>query len=148
MSETIRIEFTVHGHMPPKKDGAKSMWDKPVEAKRLVAMRRSALTAMRDANLLTRNISLHLLVHLGRDNSRSVGDLDNFITGVCDGLMAAHQQAALDELWAAPELQDIHPHRSIAIEDDSEVMEIDARKIAGPPSEPWYKVVLEGETTP
>jgi hypothetical protein len=47
-----------------------------VEAKRLVAMRQSALTAMRDANLLTRNISLHLLVHLGRDNSRSVGDLE------------------------------------------------------------------------
>ena len=148
MGETIRVEFTVQGHMPPKKDGAKSMWDKPVEATRLAAMRRSALTAMRDVNPLSRNISLHLEVHLGRDNSRSVGDLDNFITGVCDGLMAAHRRAALDELWAAPELKDIHPRRPISIEDDSEVMEISARKIAGPIGEPWYRVVLEGETTP
>ena len=140
-----RIEFTVKGELPPKKDGAKSMWDKPTEARRLVALRMSALAAMGELIPFQKNIRLVLEIYIGPENSRTVGDLDNFVTGVCDGLMAAHPRAKLDELWAQPDLHSIQPSRVMAIMDDSEVIDISARKVIGSTHQPWYRVALEGE---
>jgi len=38
-----RVEVIVRGALPPRKDGANSMWGKSVEFERLVALRRAAL---------------------------------------------------------------------------------------------------------
>jgi hypothetical protein len=91
------------------------------------------------------NISLSLKVHVGPVNDRQTGDLDSFIAGVCDGLMAADSRSMLHQIWSKAALRDIHPSKSLAIVDDSEVLAIEACKIVGDSDEPWYEVVLEGE---
>ncbi len=139
------ISFRVDGDFPPKKDGAKSMWDKPLEATRLVKLRRATLNALAGRQAFRRNIRVELEVYVGRTNSRSVGDLDNFVTGICDGLMAAHPRAALDATWAADSMQDIHPRYAIAISDDSEVVSIFAKKLTGKSDKLWYRITVGGE---
>jgi len=94
---------------------------------------------------LRRNIRIRLVVHIGRKNDRSIGDLDNFITGVCDGLMRADPRASLDPLWARPEHSEIHPIRTATVVDDSQVVQIEATKIVDDAEEPWYEITLEGE---
>ena len=139
------ISFRVTGDLPPKKDGANSMWGKPLEAERLVKLRKATLNALAGKQAFRRNIRLELEVYVGRTNSRSVGDLDNFVTGICDGLMAAHPLAALDAMWTVDSMQDIHPRHTIAILDDSEVVSISAKKLTGKSEELWYRVTLGGE---
>ncbi len=89
--------FEVKG-LPPKKDSAQSMWGKPLEAKRLVEFRQAALKAIQDSAPLQSNIRLTLKIHVGPTNDRRTGDLDTFITGVCDGLMAAAPGGKLDSI--------------------------------------------------
>ena len=78
-------QFEAKG-LPPKKDGAKSLWGKPLEAKRLAALRQAALQALEGHPPLQSDIKLTLKLHIPINN-RSIGDLDTFVTGVCDGLM-------------------------------------------------------------
>jgi hypothetical protein len=139
------IGFTVEGELPPKKDGAKSMWDKPLEARRLLALRRAAVPAMNGGPPLSRAISLTLDIYVPQHLVTFIGDLDTFITGVCDGLMAAHPRADLGQIWLDPQLADVHPSRSVAIVNDSEVVSIMARKVAQEAQEPAYQVVLEAK---
>lgn len=80
------IEFRVEG-LPPKKDGANSMWEKRLESQRLVSLRRVALEKMGGRPPLKSDINLTLSVNVGAKNDRLVGDLDNFVTVTCDGLM-------------------------------------------------------------
>ena len=135
--------FEVKG-LPPKKDGAQSMWGKKLESERLVALRQAALRALKEQPPLESNIKLTLKIHLPH-NDRSIGDLDTFVTGVCDGLMATPYGGKLDPIWANKELKNIHPTNTIAIDDDSQVVSIQAEKIIGGSIQQWYKVVLEGE---
>jgi hypothetical protein len=140
-----RIEFRVQSQLPPKKDGANSMWAKPVEVDRLIALRRAALEALAGQPPLRANISLELELHYPLlSPGRQTGDLDNFITGVCDGLMAANPRIARDARWDTPELAAISPFHTVAIVDDAAIVSITARKIDG--SGPvWYRVALVGE---
>ncbi len=92
-----------------------------------------------------RHIRLDLEVYIGRKNSRLAGDLDNYVTGVCDGLMAAHPRAKLHETWAVESSPDIRPQHSIAILDDFSIMEISAKKLTGSREEPWYRITLSGD---
>ena len=141
--ETIR--FRVEG-LPPKKDGANSMWGKPLEAGRLVSLRNAALKAMDGRIPLKSNIRLALSVHVGDRNDRSVGDLDTFITGVCDGLMKRAPRSNLcQDIWGLAEYGDIHPDRPIAIDDDCQVVSIQADKTIGGTTLPWYEVTLAGD---
>ena len=136
--------FEVKG-LPPKKDGAQSMWSKPLEAERLVALRQAALQALKDELPLWSNIRLTLKIHLPVNN-RPIGDLDTFITGVCDGLMKRAPGSKLhEETWNKPKYSNIHPDNVIAIQDDSQVVSIQAEKIIGKSDQQWYEVVLEGE---
>ena len=136
--------FEIKG-LPPKKDGAQSMWGKPLEAKRLVELRQGALKAIQGYPPLQSNIKLTLKIHVGPVNDRSIGDLDTFVTGVCDGLMAAAPRGKLDPIWDDAKLKHIHPSKTIAIVDDSQVISIQAEKIIGDTEQPWYEVILEGE---
>lgn len=141
----MRFQFKIKGDLPPKKDGAQSMWGKPLEARRLEKLRRAAQQAIQGNAPLQRNIRLSLEVHVGAVKDRSTGDLDNFVTGVCDGLMAAAPGAKLDIRWSSPELSDIHPSKPLAIVDDCQVVSIQAEKIVGDSDQPWYEIILEGE---
>jgi len=42
----MRIGFEVHGELPPKKDGAQSIWGKPTEARRIEKLQRAAHQAL------------------------------------------------------------------------------------------------------
>ncbi len=136
--------FEVKG-LPPKKDGAQSMWGKLLEAKRLATLRQLVLKAFKGDSPLQSNIKLTLKIHIGPKNDRSIGDLDTFVTGVCDGLMATYPSGKLDSLWDNPKLEHIHPSKTIAIVDDSQVVSIQAEKIIGDTDQQWYEVTLEGE---
>ncbi len=137
-----RIEFRVEQQLPPKKDGANSMWATSAEVPRLIALRQAAVAAMAGRPPFRANVSLELEVHIVP--GQRVGDLDNFVTGVCDGLMAAHTRIKQDPRWEVPECAKVHPSKCAAIEDDDAVISIMARKVVGG-SAPCYRVSLEGE---
>jgi len=125
------LTFSVPG-LPPKKDGANSMWRKHPEVDRLIALRLAAAGALGDRQPLDRGVKVTLVVHLVR-NDRSMGDLDNMVTGVLDGLQRAHPNTPWDQepKWHEPEHRHIQPDTWAAITDDVEVVEIVARKVVG-----------------
>jgi hypothetical protein len=139
----MRYEIEVLG-LPPKKDGANSMWAKQSEIPRLIALRRAVANAFAGESPLSRHVRLELEVHLPGSNPRFSGDLDNQITGICDGLMAADPRIKAHPAWLTAECVGIEPNLGLGIEDDSQVDEIRARRLFDA-TEPWYRLVLEGE---
>ena len=121
------------------------MWGQPTEAGRLIALRKKALEALGSQQTFTQEIRLTIRVHVGHRNDRSSGDLDNFVTGVCDGLMAADKRASVHPSFGESENSTVHPSKTIAILDDSQVIEIHAEKLAGLGGDCWYEIELEGE---
>ena len=139
------IPFSVEGELPPKKRGEKSMWGNSTEAPRLMALREAAKQEMRNRGYkepLEGNLRLTLTVYVGAQKERKSGrtgpgDLDNFITGVCDGLMAAHPNIRRrQDYWAEEfrtcEDESLLPSEPIAFEDDRYVTEICAKKVVDP----------------
>ena len=120
------------------------MWGKPTEAPRLIALRTAALKALGNQHPFEQQIRLTLRIHVGRRNTKTSGDLDNYVTGVCDGLMAATSGSCLDPTFEEPENVAVHPGKRIAIVDDSQIMKIDAEKLAGLSDDYWYEIELEG----
>lgn len=137
-----RFAFKVEGLLPPKKDGANSMWGKPIEARRLAALRSSAFSAFSGQPPLERQIRFWLYLHVPAKQTRGIGDLDNFVTGVCDGLMAADTRSIVDDTLKSCGVPCSTP---IGIVDDAEVVHIHAKKIGGAGRTPWYEVILEGD---
>ncbi len=144
------------------------MWSKKpgTEAARLIALRTKVLDELRSRPDFTEGrpyfekgveIRLTLRVYVGsrKENNAGAGgsgDLDNFITGVCDGLMAAHPNLLRAKTWHDAfnsEPVEIAPSQSIAFEDDRYVTEICARKAVDPALGNGYRydVKLE-ELTP
>ena len=140
-----RITFKVEGNLPPKKDGANSMWNKAVEAPRLVALRQQALDALNGRPPFSSEIRLKVRIHVANSSAGNTGDLDNFITGICDGLMEANAGANLHQLFSRPENAAVHPQNIIAIVDDSQIIEIHAEKLAGESGDHWYEVEIGGK---
>lgn len=138
-----KYQFKVDGY-PPKKHGEKSMWSWDTESERLIALRKAALAGM-GHDKLESNISLSIRLHIKGKNTRYTGDLDNYITGICDGLMMAANSGVLNECWDSPEHQDIHPLQCSFIADDSEIIKIKAEKTFDNPESVWYEILLEGE---
>lgn len=138
-----RLGFEVEG-LPPKKDGASSMWRKEPDVTRVLALRLAAAAALGDGPRLVRDIELDLVVHLAR-NDRSVGDLDNFVTGVLDALQTAHPNTPWrrEPRWLAAEHAHVRPDRWAAITDDVEVVTISARKVVGAAAD-RYEICLVG----
>lgn len=124
-----RFRFSIEGDFPPKKDGSQSMWGKHVESVRLVKLRQSASKSLGNDLPLQSNIKLTLEVHVGPMNERVTGDLDNYITGVCDGLMKAAPNSKFASLWDEEKLKDIHPSEVVAMVDDSQVLCIRVEKV-------------------
>lgn len=135
------IHFAVEGHLPPLKASGSSMWS--TQAERLVALRAAAHEALRGASPLRAPVEVRLAVHATAPTSRSTGDLDNLVAGLLDGLQAAPAGAGNldDSAWAGCE--GYEPAVALAIEDDCEVVSIQAeKKLAA--GDPWYEVWLEG----
>jgi hypothetical protein len=139
----MRVEFTVRG-LPPKKDGAGSMWGKPTEIPRIRALRRAAWEALGGTGPFKTTISLELELHVPAAEIVAIGDLDNFVTGVCDGLMAANGNRWRDHLYPGLTWEGIQPSGAVAIEDDGNVVSIVARKVPERTGEAWYEVRLDG----
>jgi len=113
------------------------MWRKRAEIARLKALRTAAFDALGGELIASEKVELALQVHA----DVAAGDLDNFITGVCDGLMAAHRNTPIrDEEWSDVPA-DVHPRRAVAFEDDSCVCRIVAERIPCV-GEPHYEVEL------
>ncbi len=135
------VKFIVKGELPPKKDGANSMWGKPLEAQRLIALRTEARRALRNQPPFEREIRVELIVVVG--DGEQAGDLDNYISGVCDGLQTADSQACLHSLFQEARHAAINPRRWAAITDDARIVEIRAEKRQGSdPSE--YRLRIAG----
>jgi hypothetical protein len=100
---------------------------------------------MQGAGPFRKNISIKLEIYCPAERLARVGDLDNFIAGVCDGLMAAGPRIKRDSLWMAGEIASINPDHAIAIEDDSAVCSIVATKEVSGDDSMWYRIILEGE---
>jgi hypothetical protein len=137
------IAFTVADARPPRKAGGASMWSRESQSLRLVRLRQAALAVMADRAPFSGLIHLSLTVYVGTRHTRRKGDLDAYIAGVCDGLMAATSITHLAALWADTALATIHPRRHLIFRDDSQVVSIRAEKIVGPNSMPWYEVRVE-----
>ncbi|MDE2660162.1 MAG: hypothetical protein OXI45_08120 [Acidobacteriota bacterium] len=136
----------MNGELPPKKGAAISMWGNGTEASRLIALRKAALHALGPNRPFAQNIRLTLRVSVGRPRGgENPGDLDNFVTGVCDGLMAADPRATVHPLFGKEENADVDPSKTIAIRDDQHVVEINASKTVGPGTHCRYEVTLEGD---
>lgn len=144
-----RVEFSVYDK-PPKKDGANSMWSKESEFHRIVALRQAALKAMMDCGLnapFEEFVSLRLDLFIPKAKIASVGDLDNFITGICDGLQAADPRSRLYSSFNRLDNSRIHPMVPLLLTNDALVVEIVALKNSIPESSRMYYTVAI-EATP
>ena len=148
--------------LPPNKSVKGSMWSNKDQAARLIELRKEALRCL-GRKMLTGRVRLTLEVHVGipgwdtldaddrRKALRRSGDLDNLITGVSDGLMAAHANLLRAKTWHKDfdidtESDKIHPEKPIAYEDDSQIVEICANKVVTDTASGeacWYRVTLE-----
>ena len=110
--------------VPPKKDGANSMWGKASEIPRIKELRRKVLAGLDGREPSGGSVSLELTVFA----PASAGDLDNFITGICDSLMAAHPSVRWSETAWADVPREAWPDRALVYLDDSQVQQITARR--------------------
>lgn len=146
----MKIEFFVES-FPPKKDGASSMWGKNNEAPRIIKLRERALSEKKKMGLqdsFKSSIALEISIYIPRSQFESIGDLDNFITGICDGLQAAPHNALpyLHEIFKKPGYREIDPKKAILIDNDSRVTSIKAQKIGIPEDqEGFYRISISDE---
>ncbi len=127
-------------NLPPKKDGANSMWRKSSELPRLKALRVAVLNALGGSSVCLENVELKIRIYA---DSQS-GDLDNFITGICDGLMAAHPRTPIDNSVWVDVSSDVHPRKAIAFSDDAVVERISAERLMPLSSGPHYELEIRG----
>lgn len=144
----MRVRFTVKG-LPPKKHGEKSMWARNDEAPRIASLREKALEARTKLGIndcFHSLVSLELRIFVPKSRLEPVGDLDNFITGVCDGLQTADSKVLpyLHKIFREPGREGIDPKQELLIENDSKVVSIIAKKIwLDEDQGEYYDVVVE-----
>ena len=131
--------------VPPKKDGANSMWAKDTEVPRLISLRRAAHAALEGKPPLKSNVALHLDMYCRPEELLRIGDLDNFVTGICDGLMRANPRIKQHARWQSEDLAPIRPEITVALVDDSAVVSIKASKRPSEDGRVWYAVELTGD---
>jgi len=125
----VRVRIDVPG-LPPKKDGANSMWGKSVEKPRIVCLRRALRDQLGDNLFRSKSkVSLELELRIPSADLFRIGDLDNLVSGVCDAMMAANGSYWRSQTHSEPEWQGIQPNEAIALEDDPTIISIVARKI-------------------
>jgi len=123
----VKVTVVVPG-FPPKKDGAQSMWRKRGEQPRIIALRRALHTKL-GPTVFAGHVALDLELRISDDRILTAGDLDNFVTGICDSLMAANGLPRTHGEYSDSEWEGIEPDRVIALPNDATVVAISARKI-------------------
>lgn len=113
------IRFTVHS-VPPNKN--RHMWSDCVQSILLYAMRKEAFAAKRaeSIELYTRPIGIELTIYGTNDDREQVGDLDNLLAGVCDGLSRRPRNPnSKPSDWSDFENdENAGPNKSLLYEDD------------------------------
>jgi len=135
----VKLSVEVNG-VPPKKDGASSMWKKPTEVQRIRQLRLAVATALAGRTAPQGSCRLDLEVQAGRAD----GDLDNFITGICDGLQPVHPNTPIapDDWEGLP--AEALPHYPLALSNDALVDEIRAKRIPPRPGDGLgYRLTIE-----
>ena len=148
----MSIEFTVQ-NIPPKKDGANSMWSKDSEAPRIIALRKAAFDEMQKAGIyepFQSPVRLEFtlfaaLSHFSYESGNYIGDLDTFITGICDGLQAAHKNVqSAHPLFQSLQNSVMDFRHDLLIKNDAQVVSITAKKVPiDNQQQPFYKVIVE-----
>jgi hypothetical protein len=131
----MTVTFQVRG-LPPKKDGANSMWRKGTELERLKALRLAAAEAMQGRPPLSGSVALELTLYSEPD----AGDLDNFIAGICDGLMAAHPATPIDRSAWAELPAAARPTQATVFVDDAAVSAFRAARLPPDPRGRRYTI--------
>jgi len=137
----MSISFKVQGK-PPKKDGSSSMWGKKSEALNIVNLRNAAIKAREDQNtgLFSSRIGIDLIIYASEKEIESMGDLDNFVTGICDGLQAADPRAKMQDVIKNECIVD--PLQPVLFYTDAKVFEINAKKIPVKENNGYYEVII------
>lgn len=143
----MKVRFDVND-LPPMKDGASSMWCHQPGIYRLLALRSAAQAAFAEAGAQPFDgpVRVTLEVRGVPPLERRAGDLDNFITGVLDGLQAAAPGTPWPghSSWTSAAAA-IQPNTPVGLVDDAWVVEVVARKrkAATANEGPAYTVTLE-----
>ena len=125
-----KYSFNVEGIVPPRNVRTNnSLWNNKTEVPRLIELRKKAFDAFYGDVSLSKNITLSVNIHLPHTYNKP-GDLDNFIKGICDGLMRCqnHPQLELHETFEKKEYVKIHPKSFAVINDDEQIVKITATK--------------------
>jgi Holliday junction resolvase RusA-like endonuclease len=141
-----KYSFKVESIVPPRNVRTNnSMWNNKTEVPRLIELRKKALDAFNGDPSLFKNITLSVSIYLPRTYNKP-GDLDNFIKGICDGLMRCpnHPQLKLHETFEKKEYAKIHPKSFAVIDDDEQILKITAEKYFEDIRVPFYEITLEG----
>lgn len=136
----MKLSLVVPG-VPPKKDGANSMWRKRSELSRLKALRLAAVKAIEENGQPIRSGEARLVLRVYAP--AGAGDLDNFITGVCDSLMAADSRTPIDPLLWDELPEAARPDRPIVFVDDACITKIHAERLPPDSSGSRYELELE-----
>lgn len=126
--------------MSPKKDGASSMWNKSAERERIKRLREAVASVVGD-RVAPVEASVRITLVLWAE--RGAGDLNNFITGICDALQACDTQTPVeDEEWGGVNSR-MHPRRCVGLSNDRSVDHIKAERRPLAQGEPRYVLTLE-----
>jgi len=143
---TRQYRFKVERIVPPRNVKGKSMWNNDIEVPRIVELRKEAYKALDGSLPLSEEIKLDIKIYLPR-NYNKPGDLDNFIKGICDGLMKCpdHPQLKLHQEFEKDENAEASPKSFAMIKDDEKIVKITAIKSFEDIEEPFYEIILEGK---
>lgn len=142
----VRVEFRVDGK-PPKKIRKKSLWTAKSQYNHIKELREKAHQAKTTSAIATfmNEVTLKIEIHVPSSqniNTRQeifVGDLDNLISGICEGLMGTWSRYEYNQ-------QDPAQGKPIMYNDDSQIKSIHAEKIVEPEDKkPYYTVSIEGK---
>jgi Holliday junction resolvase RusA-like endonuclease len=145
MKKVMKIECDVEGK-PPRKNGANSLWATG-EAQRVLDLRLKIHETQKENNrvgAINTPVKIELSVYApnitNRKNTQTyVGDLDTFVAGICECIQSAHPKAKLSQIFEKH--NEVAPHIPLIIYDDTQVVEIIAKKIL---SEKFhYTVIIE-----
>ncbi len=147
-SKKVKISFEVKGR-PPRKLRDRSLWSSDEEAPLVKKLREKALEARNKKidDCFHGKIKLNLSIYTNKILDKSgihdyVGDLDSFVSGVCESLHPANIEA-LNYLHSVFKNNvKIYPDKPILFDDDSQVIDINAKKSSS--KESYYVISIEG----
>jgi len=145
----MKISFSVKG-LPPNNKNNKSMWGLESQAILLVRLRMQALIARNKAGMnepFRTPISLSLSIHALPDQLFEMGDLDNYLSGICDALqpIPIDPKILIHELFDNPDITDINPRKPILFYDDRQIYGLTAIKKSSN-EEPYYTITIKSNS--